>query len=238
MKKLLVLLTIIPLFAMGQKNLVSTDRLFPKVDKILDFEKALAAHAQKYHKGDHFWRVFEIQSGPDAGGYQVTEGPTSWETYDTRGNLGTEHNNDYHKTVAIYLTERGSTGFSMFNEELSTVGLTDWADKILITHNFPKPGKIMEAMDMFRKMKKMWVADNEKVAVYTASASGPPQITTVTRLKDGLKELATGYRKPARERYDAVHGQDSWLAYLKGYEDCIENRWSELLFYRADLSSK
>ena len=238
MKKLFILLMFIPLFGISQKNLVSTNRVFPKVDKVLEFEKALAAHAQKYHKGDYFWRVFEIQSGPDAGGYHITEGPSSWESYDTRGNLGTEHNNDWNKTVTIYLTDRGSSGFSLFNEELSTIGLTDWADKILITHNFPKPGKILAAMDIFRKMKKVWVADNEKIAVYTASASGAPQITTVTRLKDGLKELAPGYRKPARERYDAVYGNDAWLGYLKAYEECIGDRWSELLFYRGDLSSK
>ncbi len=39
--------------------------MFPKADKVLDFEKALAAHAQKYHTGDWKWRVYEIQSGPD-----------------------------------------------------------------------------------------------------------------------------------------------------------------------------
>lgn len=126
----------------------------------------------------------------------------------------------------------------MFNEELSNVGLTDFSDKILITHNFVKPGKNLAAMDMFRKMKKVWVADNERIAVYTSSASGPPQITTVARLKDGLKELDPGYRKPMRERYDAVNGTDSWLRYVEDYEQCIESRWSELLFFRADLSSR
>ena len=238
MKKIFAFLMFIPLLGLGQKNLVSTTRVFPKVDKVLEFEKALGAHAQKYHKGDYFWRVFEIQSGPDAGGYHITEGPTSWSTYDTRGDLGTEHNTDWNRTVAIHLIDRGGAGFSMYNEELSNVGLTDWSDKILITHAFPKPGKILEAMDLFRKLKKVWVADNEKMAVYTASASGPPQITTVARLKDGLKELETGYRKPMRERYEAVHGQDAWLRYLEAYEACIAERWSELLFFRADLSSK
>lgn len=130
---------LIPLLGMAQKNLVSTERLFPKIDKVLEFEKALATHAQKYHKGDYSW---------------------------------------------------------------------------------------------------VWVADNEKIAVYTASASGPPQITTVARLKDGLKELTPGYRKPIRERYDAVNGNDAWLNYLQTYEQCIDSRWSELLFYRAGLSSK
>ncbi len=48
---------------------VNTNRVFAKVDKVLEFEKALATHSQKYHTGDWKWRVFEISSGPDAGGY-------------------------------------------------------------------------------------------------------------------------------------------------------------------------
>ena len=38
----------------------------------------------------------------------LTEGPTSWEALDTRGNLGTEHNDDWNKSVTIYLTDKQS----------------------------------------------------------------------------------------------------------------------------------
>ena len=72
---------------------------------MLEFEKALTAHAQKYHTGDWKWRVYEIQSGPDAGGYHIVEGPNSWDEIDKRGNLGSDHNNDWNKNVAIYLTD-------------------------------------------------------------------------------------------------------------------------------------
>jgi len=78
MKMFVLLCLLVPAFAVVQvKNVVSTNRVFPKADKVLNFKKALAAHAQKYHKDDYAWRVYEIQSGPDAGGYHITEGPTS-----------------------------------------------------------------------------------------------------------------------------------------------------------------
>lgn len=32
----------------------------------MEFEKAIAAHAQKFHTGDRKWRVIEIQSAPEA----------------------------------------------------------------------------------------------------------------------------------------------------------------------------
>ena len=141
MKRIFILLLLTPLLGLSQnKTVVNVNRVFPKVDKVLEFEKALAAHAQKYHNGDWKWRVFEIQSGPDAGGYHITEGPTSWDAIDSRGNLGTEHNNDWNKNVAIYLTERNTSSYSVFQDSLSTVALTDYSDKINITHWYPKIG--------------------------------------------------------------------------------------------------
>jgi hypothetical protein len=238
MKKFIFCLLLIPVLGMGQKSVINSSRYFPKVDKVLEFEKALTAHSQQYHKGDWAWRVFEIQTGPDAGGYHVTEGPASWESIDTRGNLGTEHNTNWNKTVAIYLTDRGSSGFYEFHDSLSTIGLTDWADKIMITHTFPKPGMIVNVIDLVKKLKNVWVAGNEKVAVYQATGSGAPQIATTTRYKNGLKELAPGYRKPIGVMFESVNGAGSWNSYLQDYAKYVESRWSELLFYRAELSSK
>ena len=239
MKKLLFFCLFIPLFGMGQtKNVVNSNRYFPKADKVLEFEKALAAHAQKYHTGDWKWRVYEIQSGPDAGGYHVAEGPTSWEASDTRGNLGAAHNTDWNKTVAVYLTDKASSVYSVFVDSLSNVQLTDYSDKIIINHMYPKPGMINGVIELVKRLKNVWKSGNESVAVYQAVSSGEPQMITVTRLKGGLKELADGYRKPLAERYNAANGAGSWDNYLADYSKYVESRWSELLFYRADLSSK
>jgi len=239
MKKLLFFCLFIPLFGMGQtKNVVNSNRYFPKADKVLEFEKALAAHAQKYHTGDWKWRVYEIQSGPDAGGYHVAEGPTSWEASDTRGNLGAAHNTDWNKTVAVYLTDKASSVYSVFVDSLSNVQLTDYSDKIIINHMYPKPGMINGVIELVKRLKNVWKSGNESVAVYQAVSSGEPQMITVTRLKGGLKELADGYRKPLPERYNAANGAGSWDNYLADYSKYVESRWSELLFYRADLSSK
>ncbi len=238
-KMFLLLCMLIPFAGISQtKNLISTNRVFPKVDKVLEFEKALAAHAQKYHTGTAHWRVFDIQSGPDAGGYHITEGPTSWEAEDVRGNLGNDHNLDWNKNVAIYLTERGSTGYSVYQDSLSTVALGDFSDKININHVYPKVGKADNVVSMIKKLKKTWMAAGVTVAVYAASSSGKTQFTLVTRYKQGLKERAPGFRKPFKETYEAVHGEGSYAQYLKDLADYVDESWSELLFMRADLSSK
>ena len=238
-KMFMLLCMLIPFAGMSQtKNLISTHRVFPKMDKVLEFEKAIAAHAQKYHSGTAFWRVFAIQSGPDAGGFHITEGPTSWEAEDARGDLGAEHKLDWNKNVAIYLTDRQSVGYSVYIDSLSTVALGDYSDKINISHVYPKIGHSDDVVNLIKKLKKTWTAAGVTVAVYSASSSGPAQYTLVTRYKQGLKERAPGFRKPFKETYEAVHGEGSYAQYLKDAAEFINENWSELLFLRADLGSK
>jgi hypothetical protein len=238
-KGLLLLSMLIPFLGISQtKNVLTTHRVFPKIDKVLEFEKAVAAHAQKYHSGDVKWRVFEIQSGPDFGGYQITEGPTSWDALDTRGNLGVEHNNDWNKTVTIYLTDKQAGGYSVYQDSLSTVALGDFSDKININHVYPKVGQNDNVVNIIKKLKKNWAAVGMTVAVYAASSSGKAQYTVVTRYKQGLKERAPGFRKPFKETYESANGEGAYAQYLKDVAEFVDESWSELLFMRADLSSK
>ena len=238
MRQIFLICLLIPVIGLSQGTVVSAFRVFPKIDKTLEFEKAFAAHAQKYHTGDWKWRVLSIESGPDAGGFHVVEGPLTWDQFDKRGNLGDAHTADWAKNVMPFTADRGTSGYSEYSAELSNVAITDYTEKIIITHMFPKSGMIVQATDLVKRMKKVWQASNENVAVYRSFASGPPQIVTVARLKGGLKELAEGFRKPVAERFDAANGAGSWTQYLADYANAIESRWSELLFLRADLSSK
>jgi hypothetical protein len=237
-KNIMLVLLALPFFGYGQtKNVITTHRIFPKIDKVLEFEKALAAHSQKYHKGDNHWRVYTIQSGPDIGGYHITEGPKSWASEDTRGNLGDEHHVDWNKNVAIYLTDRQSGGYYVYQDSLSTVALGDFSEKINIGHVYPKIGKSDNVEAMIKKLKKNWASVGITVAVYTANSSGKAQYTLVTRYKQGLKEKAADFRQPFKVTYEAANGPGSYAQYLKDATEFVDENWNELLFLRKDLSS-
>ena len=239
MKKLIFVFLALPLFAIAQdKNVISVNRVFPKADKVAAFEKALAAHAQKYHTGNWKWRVFTIESGPDAGGYHITEGPVSWDDIDTRGDLGKEHTADWNTNIAPLLMDKTQMSYSVYRSDLSSIALTDYSDKIAINHVFYKPGTFDDVEDILKKLKKTWDASGPSVAVYEASSSGGPQFAIVTRYKQGLKERATGFRKPMKERYNQVNGENSWDTYVQGVKNTVDHSWSELLFFHAELSSK
>ena len=239
MKTLLLILMLIPLLSISQtKNVISTTREFPKVDKQLEFEKALATHAQKYHTGDVRWRVFDIVSGPDAGGYHIVEGPKTWESEDTRGDINVAHNNDWHKSVTIYLTDRHSSGYSVYIDSLSTVALGDYSDKVQVTHITPKLGCSYRVATMIKSLKAAWEAEGSTVAVYESNGSGTAQFAIARRYKQGLKEKTTGFRKPFVDTYEKIHGKGSWGIFNDNVKEYYDEIWSELLFYRADLSSK
>jgi hypothetical protein len=239
MRKLLALWLFIPFVGVGQvKNVVKSERVFPKMDKIGEFEKAIAAHVQKFHTGDWKWRVWQIESGPDAGGYMLTEGPNSWEQIDKRGDLGAGHMEDWYKSVSVYLTDRFSAQYGVFDDELSTVQLTDYADKIAISHVFPKPGMGDQLENQLKMAKKAWTAGNQTVAVYSASSSGPAQYLLVYRYKQGLKEREKGFREPFKDRYETANGKGSYGEFMESVSKYADQGWSEILFFRPDLSSK
>jgi hypothetical protein len=233
------LIMLLPMMGFAQaKNVTSATRVFPKMDKVVEFEKALVAHIQKYHTADYRWRVFAIQSGPDAGGYHIVEGPDSWEGIDKRGEIGAEHTLDWNKNVAVHLADRMQVSYSVFQESLSTVALGDYSDKINITHVYPKVGQTDHVGAILKRLKKTWEASGSTVAVYMGSSSGPAQYAVVTRYKQGLKEREAGFRKPLKELYETAYGEGSYAQYLKDVSEHVQESWSELLSFRKDLSSK
>jgi hypothetical protein len=239
MRKLIFLCFFVPLFAASQSpSVVSTNRVFPKNDKILEFEKALKNHAQKYHTGKWKWRVYTIESGPDAGGYHIVEGPATWDEVDTRGDLGTEHMNDWFKNVMPLTMDKTEIGYIVYREDLSSVQLTDFSDKIAVTHVYPKPGRFLDVENNIKNLKKVWEASSQNVAVYEASSSGPTQLIMVTRYKQGLKERDRNFRKPIKERFTATLGDGSYEKWMSVVAETTDRTWSEMLFFKADVSSK
>lgn len=237
MKKLLLLLWCLPVLAKAQDNVVNSQRLFPKIDKVLQFEKALAAHAQKFHTGKWKWRVFTIASGPDAGGYHITEGPMNWEDIQNRGDLGAAHMADWNTNLAPLLT-RQTDSYAVYQEDLSTVALTDYSNWININHLEMKPGFRGDLRNLLTKMKKAWEADGSTNAVYNSSSSGVPAYTVVTRYKNGLKERNSNYRPPFDQTYEKANGAGSWNEWVAMYKAAVERSWSELLEFQPNLSSK
>lgn len=239
MKRLSLLLLLIPMVGSSQeKNVVRIERITPKADKIMEFEKALAAHAQKYHTGDWKWRVSQTDTGPDAGSYIIAEGPASWTDGDNRGDLGAEHMADWNKLFGTLTTGQLQSIALVYRPDLSSGKLTDYADKSSVNHVFPRPGYGGKLEANYKKAKQVWEAAGQTILVYQANSSGEPQFVVVTRHKTGWKEKEASFLKAFPDRYNEIHGADSFDEYLETIQRFTSNSWGEMVHFRADLSSK
>jgi hypothetical protein len=239
MRKLFLCWLLLPCIGISQtKNVMSVFRAFPKPEKVAEFEKALTAHAQKYHTGDWKWYAYDILSGPDAGGYHVAEGPHSWAQIDDRKNISKEHMADWNSTVSPFTTGQGMQAYAIYREDLSSVPLLEFSEKMAVTHIFPRQGYGDTIAALIKKAKTVWQKSNEPVAVFQASGSGPTQYVLVFRYKTGWKERDPSFRKPFTERYKAEYSENGYKEYMAVVQQFVERSWSELLSFRADLSSK
>lgn len=235
MKKLLWLLMLMPVWAIGQeKNIIFTAKMLPKTDKIVEFEKALANHHVKYHTGDWNAIVFEVLSGPDAGSYQITMGPHSWEDFDNRKPTA-EHDMDWNANVMPLVEKSTSVGFAVYDKDLSTIAVGDFVEKITIFHVFPKEGKMSAAGNMIKRARASWVANNQSVAVYNLESSGEEQFAMVTRHKTGWKEKG---EKPTKSFKDSLGGEGEFQDFMSDVEKNINRTYEEMLIMRKDLGSK
>jgi len=221
------------------KNVVNSQRVFPKINSVTAFEKALASHTKKYHASGTFkWRIYVIATGPDAGGYHIVEGPGTWDEFDKRGDLGKEHMTDWATNISPLLTDRQEEAYGVFREDLSSTPLTNYSNKVAITHTYFKPGYASEMESTIKSLKTSWEEGKQNVAVYEISSSGQGGFNIVVRYADGLKERDPGYRTSMKSRYEKLNGAGSWNSYQDMLKKCVDHSWGEILEFRADLSSK
>ena len=239
MKKLIILFLLLPSLAFTQNKIVlNTFRVFPIPGKAIEFKRALIAHVSRFHTTEKKWRIFEIMSGPDAGAFHFVEGPSTWDEIEKAPVNTDQHTTDWDKTVEVFIEKTTNVGFSVYQENLSSAKLTEYANNIVLTHMYPKPGMVGKANEMLAKMKKVNEMGGESVAVFNVLLSGDPQMVSSRRLKNGLKDMEPIPGKSTEDRWREAFGANSWSDYMADYANIYERRWTELLTFRADLSSK
>lgn len=239
MRKFIFLLLALPLAGLTQtKTVISTSRYFPKSGQWQAFEKVVSAHAKKYHKDDFAWRVYTIETGPDAGGYMIVEGVSNWATIDGRSDLGADHTADWEKNVQPLLQDRFSSMYLTYRADMSTIAQTAYTEKISINHQFIRPGYRSEVIDNIMASKKLWQADSSNIAVYESSISGPTQFVIVTRYTKGLKERDQVNATPFEQRFEKTNGTGSFKKWIDNMKAGVESQWTELLYGKPELGSK
>lgn len=220
-----------------KKDVISTFRVLPKTGHAEAFKAAIAAHAQKYHKGDFAWRVGEVMSGPAGGMFQINEGPTSWTVLDDRGDLGAEHQADFDKNILPHVEKITPDSYATFNEELSCVKMDAWSNKVLMVHYHIRAGRGPLAFDVLKRFKAIWEKRELSVAAWSSAWSGEPRFSLAFRLKHGWKDFdADGMG--SRAAANALWGTAAYDRLMSDMAEAFEKTSSELVNYDPALGSK
>lgn len=220
------------------KRTLSTYRVFPKDGHTEALKAALTAHAAKFHTGNWKWRVYEILTGPDGGGYMIAEGPNSWTDIEGRGDLGAEHSKDYETNVLPHLEKSTPESYTTYQSSASTVAAGAFStNKVLIERIYPKQGHRGDTYANLKDWKKVWEKLGINVAVWSSFYSGEHFYSVAGRLKDGFKDLdddSINFRKAA----DSVFGAGGYDRLVAADERNVEKSVGEIIEFRPELSSK
>jgi hypothetical protein len=244
MKKLtgFVLALLLPIVALAQdakpSAIVSTYRVWVKDGHTDAFKKAIAEHAKKYHTGKWKWRVNEVLTGPDTGAYMIVEGPNTWTDNEDRGDLGKEHNKHYDKALTPHIEKSSAQMYAKYEAEMSTTPAANWSNKVLLTHHFPKGGRIEALSNTYKLYKPVWEKLGWNVVAWSSVASGAPQITLARRLKSGFKDFDVD-GPSFKKTFDEIHGAGTYDKTQEDYgRNASDMRFGEMIEFKPDLSSQ
>jgi hypothetical protein len=216
---------------------ISTYRIVVKDGHNDAFKTALAAHAQKYHKGDWSWRVGEIVSGPSGGAYHITEGPFTWTSFDGRADLGAEHQKDFDTNILVHTEKVTPDTYSTYEPELSTTGATKWSNKVIIIRYTAKPGKGWQLDDALHFMKEVNTKRQLATAVWHSAYSGENTYSLVYRLKDGWKDLDTDIAT-TKAVANELRGEGGYMHLQCDLAESCESIVAEMVEFKPELGSK
>lgn len=223
--------------AKSEKQVLSSYRILPKVGHEKALEAALAAHAQKFHTGEHSWRVGVVMSGPDEGMYHIVEGPTTWAGVDARGDLGEAHTKDYLDNIAPQVEKTEPNTYVSYQPDLSNIPATQWTNKVLIEHMVVKPGRGSQTRDALKKWKAICEKIDIPVVVWHVEFSGDDGYSVVFRLKDGFKTF-DGPTPKFRSACAELYGPNEYARLEQADSDNLSRDWMELVEFKPELGSK
>lgn len=242
MRKLIFTILLIPILVISQNatdySVFENGMITANPTKIKEFEKGVAAHNKMYHaEGIYGARVYWVSNGTNVGKYIWAMGPLPWSAMDTRP-AKEGHDEDWNTNVLPYTMAEGDQTYWRFHTALS---------------NFPKDFNLkylkVMMLDMVPFKEQQFLEQLEKVAaVMKAKYPNEPYGMYTNEMpsdKDGRdfayvdffdKMGFLGREDTFPKDFEAVHGEDSWDAFLNVMTETTKGMQTELWVFREDLS--
>ncbi len=236
---------LLPLLAISQNSaeygVIENAMLTPNPAQVTQFEAGLAAHNKKYHpEGAYGANVFWISSGPNAGSYIWSMGPTTWSAMDNRPAQKDGHDVDWNANVQKYIMPEGTQTYWKSVSESSRFAKDFTIKNLLVDYYDVKRGKMKDAMKLVEKIHKVYTEKlpDETFGIYTNEFSSTKEGSDLAVVSFFNKMGWISQDNGLDKKFDEVFGNGSWDQFLKDWYDVTEGSESELWIFRADLSGK
>lgn len=242
MKKVIITLLLIPFLLSAQENqpepIFMNVLLTPNPEKITEFEAGLAAHNKKFHaSGSNAVRVYWVASGKNSGKYIWSMGPTAWSAFDEAGNPDAAHMTDWNTKVAPYAEAtmettywKGDSAHSNFTADFE---IKNMAVFYLDMKRF-KQMQFMGVLDKVTKVFKAKDADRQWGVYFNQLSNRDGQDMVWVDFFDSMSWMGKDDEFP--KWYEEVHGEGTFMEFLKEFEASTHGDYQELWTFRSDLS--
>lgn len=242
MKRVFYLLLLIPMLVISQTSqeytVIENGMITAHPAKIKQFEAGVAAHNKKYHADEIYGsRVYWISNGPNVGKYMWIMGPIPWSAFDKRP-AQEGHDDDWNTNVQPYTMADGDQTYWRFHPELSGFNKDFTINKLKVFTldiNRFQDGRMMELMG---KVKKVMAEKNpdQVYGIYTnelPSSKDGRDLAFVNFFEDsGWLGIEGEFPK----KYNEVHGEGSFVTFLKDIGEVTQGAANEVWVFRSDLS--
>lgn len=224
------------LMAQADYKMWATILVEPKIDKVAEFEKALAEHNKKYHiEGVKKISVWYIRSGSNGGKYMLAMGPLTFTDFDSFKH-DKAHDADWNENVLPHVKCVSDYEYWKFHEELSHTPEGSSTGKEIFRVYDIKPWEGYRFKEVLKKVAAVHeeVPQDEYFHVYTSefnSNSGRDVALSFGQKNwASLDDDAKFYND-----YEKVHGDGSWGLLLEELQDIVVSYEDELSMRRDDL---
>lgn len=242
LKNFLLTLLLVPFLLSAQEardygvftNLMLTAH--PK--KIAEFEAGIAAHNKKFHsEGAYAANVFFVMSGKNFGKYIWSMGPIPWSAMDDAPQNENGHNDDWNANVAAHALSESPVTYWKFDTKRSNFTkdfkLKNMAVFMLDIKRF-KGRDFMGVLDKVTKVFKTKDPDEQWGVYFNELSNMDGQDMAWVNFFDSSSWMSEEDKFP--QWYEEVHGEGTFMEFLKEFGDTTNGDSQELWAFRPDLS--
>jgi len=240
MKKTFILFFVFFVFISAQDNpqIIRTNYFEAKSGQSSKLEKGLKDHTDRFHQtSDHAVNTWEVVAGDRTGQFLRTTNLQGWADFDAYQDLPGDPSH-WDRSVSPHLKSTSGNVFWKLDTELSYNPHQSPPKMLALWKVQYKAGAWKKHRDALLKVRQAQEENrsNSRLTVYSKAIGGEGRMYAIGRALDGWADL-NPEAMSLFEMLEASFGEGAGQDVLQARSAAVEKYESEVLLFRADLST-